>query len=269
MDNSPLFIDILAGRRRMGLPEGFFLNDAVRHWLLYFLADGIYPRWAIFFCSSGAVTNEKETYAAMRQERVRKDVERLFGCLQGRFHILRGEKHELSDEIIVLITQICVILHNMIVVMKRSGEMGGEGDGVSLVEEFIGGIAPHDPLVRRSSSVSEVRPAAGLLALLDRVHAVQSEQGHVQLQAALIDHLWKQCGEQTAATECGRLMVDGVVCGRARRSPRLHAILSDARTSTPLSHCDELNTGASADDDNFASGVHLRHVSRRRAPAGH
>lgn len=97
LDNSPLFKDILSGRRTMLLPNGYTLGGVTRHWLLYMLGDLAYPRWAIFYRPTAAPLTEKETYPGQRQVTVRKHVERLVGCLQGRFHILRGKRKEWSE----------------------------------------------------------------------------------------------------------------------------------------------------------------------------
>ena len=81
------------------------------------LADGIYPPWCIFAKPNSAPINETETVYTKSQESVKKDIERFFGVLQGRFRILRHGLHEWSDELIILISKVCVILHNMIVDM--------------------------------------------------------------------------------------------------------------------------------------------------------
>ena len=44
----------------------------------------------------------------------RKDIERSFGVLQGRFRILRHEMHECSDEVVTDILHVYVVIHNMI-----------------------------------------------------------------------------------------------------------------------------------------------------------
>jgi len=84
--NSPPFMDSLSGRRRMLLSDGYVLDGSRGQWLLYFLGDGAYPRWAIFYLPDA--TTKKEKYAAAQQVAVRKDVERLFGCQQGCWGIL-------------------------------------------------------------------------------------------------------------------------------------------------------------------------------------
>ena len=79
------------------------------------------------------------------QESVCKDIERFFGVLQGQFRILRHELHEWSDELIVLISQVCVILHNMIVDVLERGELKFEvdedGETMDVVGEFAGDAA--------------------------------------------------------------------------------------------------------------------------------
>ena len=94
LDSSPFFLDVLAGRRQMHLPCGYELNGKQRDWLLYPLEDGAYPRWAIFLFPNHAAATEKDKHVAMCQTSVRKDVERIFGCLQGCFKILCWERHD-------------------------------------------------------------------------------------------------------------------------------------------------------------------------------
>ncbi|XP_071728134.1 uncharacterized protein [Rutidosis leptorrhynchoides] len=55
----------------------------------YYLADGIYPTWAAFLKGFSSVVDEKRSYFTKKQAGARKDVERTFGILQGRWHILQ------------------------------------------------------------------------------------------------------------------------------------------------------------------------------------
>lgn len=178
LDNSPLFMDILSGRRTMLLPNGYTLGGVTRHWLLYLLGDSAYPRWAIFYRPTAAPLTEKETYPGQRQVTVRKDVKRLFGCLQGRFHILRRKRKEWKDETIVLIADVCVILHNMIVRMWQSGKLeeeAGDSGGAHLVEEFCMDAPAEVAADQSPAPVQLPVPAVGLVALLQRSRAVMSE----------------------------------------------------------------------------------------------
>lgn len=90
--HSPLFSDIMRGRRCIHLPDGSILNGIRRFWPLYFLGENIYPRGAFFFLPGSGATIEKEIHAKKRQKRIRKDVERFFGCVQGRFRALRLDR---------------------------------------------------------------------------------------------------------------------------------------------------------------------------------
>ncbi|CAL8112514.1 unnamed protein product [Prunus armeniaca] len=55
----------------------------------YYLADGIYPKWATLVQSIRHPENVAEEYFSTKQEVYRKDVERAFGILQARFAIVR------------------------------------------------------------------------------------------------------------------------------------------------------------------------------------
>lgn len=199
LDNSPLFMDILSGRRTMLLPNGYTLGGVTRHWLLYLLGDSAYPRWAIFYRLTAAPLTEKETYPGQKQVTVRKDVKRLFGCLQGRFHILRRKRKEWKDETIVLIADVCVILHNMIVRMWQSGKLeeeAGDSGGAHLVEEFCMDAPAEVAADQSPAPVQLPVPAVGLVALLQRSRAVMSESAYIALTTAMSDHVWSLRGEE-------------------------------------------------------------------------
>ncbi|GJU03853.1 ALP1-like protein [Tanacetum coccineum] len=54
----------------------------------YYLADGIYPQCVTFVKSFTVARAKKNVVFKWRQESARKDVERAFGVLQGRWHII-------------------------------------------------------------------------------------------------------------------------------------------------------------------------------------
>ena len=63
-------------------------NDVFQH--VYFLVDGIYPTWATFVRPISAPTSSLEKNFTKAQEAARKDVERLFGVVKGRFKMIRS-----------------------------------------------------------------------------------------------------------------------------------------------------------------------------------
>ena len=199
VDNSPLFIDILTDNRSITLPEGFEVNGVTRNWPLYYFADGIYPEWSIFVKPLPAPVNDRERYFTKRQMSVGKDVERLFGVLQGRFKILRHESFEWSDSILILISQVCVILHNKIVDMHRRGECMDEvdehGNTVNIVTEFDL-LADEISSGANASSIDTAPSPAGLTVLLDKNDLVRNSVLHRGLWEQLSCHLWSNRGEQ-------------------------------------------------------------------------
>jgi Plant transposon protein len=87
--------------------EPYSINGHVRDWM-YFLVDGIYPKWSIFVSSyTNPIDPTKRAFAAF-QEKVRKDV------LVQRFHVLQRQLRSWYHEDIVRLLHTCVILHNMV-----------------------------------------------------------------------------------------------------------------------------------------------------------
>nr|GEU76530.1 homeodomain-like protein [Tanacetum cinerariifolium] len=80
----------------------------------YYLADGIYPQWAAFVKSFTVSRDERNAVFKRRQENARKDVERAFGVLQGRWHIIAQPARAWIVNKLRRIMYTCIILHNMI-----------------------------------------------------------------------------------------------------------------------------------------------------------
>ena len=88
------------GRRQFSAADHIFE-------LMYFLVDGIYPKWATFVHPISAPTSTAESKFTSAQEAARKDVERLFGVVKGRFKMLRsGNRVEFwtKDVLIEIVT---------------------------------------------------------------------------------------------------------------------------------------------------------------------
>nr|GEX01916.1 probable inactive poly [ADP-ribose] polymerase SRO5 [Tanacetum cinerariifolium] len=85
LDNSSLFDDLLDDLA----PAVLYVVNGVEYRNEYYLADGIYPEWASFVKSFTVATDPKHTYFKQRHESARKDVERAFGVLQGRWRLIQ------------------------------------------------------------------------------------------------------------------------------------------------------------------------------------
>jgi len=113
LNESPLFNKVLEGNA----PECNFTVNGHDYDKGYYLADGIYPEWATLVKSFTypPKNNLKMKYYKKHQESSRKDVERTFGVLQGRWAMIRGAGRSSTIPILGDIMHACIILHNMIV----------------------------------------------------------------------------------------------------------------------------------------------------------
>ncbi|XP_071688276.1 uncharacterized protein [Rutidosis leptorrhynchoides] len=66
-----------------------FTVNGVEYKRGYYLADSIYPGWASFVKAFSSANDEKRKYFSKKEEAASKDVERTFGILQRRWHILQ------------------------------------------------------------------------------------------------------------------------------------------------------------------------------------
>ena len=193
---SPLILSILNGTRPMKLGNGYALDGLIRQWYLYYLTDGIYPDWAIFVKPNHAPVNAKEKAMTQAQESCRKDVERLFGVLQGRFKILRHEFHEWQHDKLSLILNTCVIIHNMLVHYRLKGMLEDEldTDGAPLtskqvIEEFT---ARNEDIAATESST---HARDWMDELLGREDSIRCRQSHLKLRKPLENHIWSKVGD--------------------------------------------------------------------------
>lgn len=181
---------------------------------LYFLADGIYPSFACFVKTLPQPnTTEKKNFAA-RQESVRKDVERAFGRLLAKWHILDHPARGWSIEYLRETWTACIILHNM--TLKDSQE-GGYSLTAEMADDIIGVEVSgweSDPepeengddgfvecervsttpwINAREGGINCERESATWTseALLEGLMKMQSRSAHDTLGDDLIEHQWK------------------------------------------------------------------------------
>ncbi|XP_071695847.1 protein ALP1-like [Rutidosis leptorrhynchoides] len=137
----------------------------------YYLTDGIYPAWATLIKAYSTPTDEPRAKFKRFQESAHKDVERTFGVLQGRFHILQmvGRPHTINKLRRILYR--CVLLHNMIV----------EDNGYNITwlkEELLRSDEANSNYVRNRSTSRDVRE-----------QEIQDRNIHDQLRHDLFEHI--------------------------------------------------------------------------------
>ncbi|XP_071729176.1 protein ALP1-like [Rutidosis leptorrhynchoides] len=97
------------------MPDVPFIANGVEYKRGYYLADEIYPTWASFVKGFSSAVDEKRTYFSRQQAAARKDVERTFGILQGRWHILQQPARAYARNQMRRLMYTCIIQHNIII----------------------------------------------------------------------------------------------------------------------------------------------------------
>jgi hypothetical protein len=80
---------------------------------LFVLVDGIYPELARFVKTFSELVGQNAKRFSKWQESSRKDIERAFGVLQRKFHIIVRSFEQWYVEDISDIVVSCIVLHNM------------------------------------------------------------------------------------------------------------------------------------------------------------
>lgn len=143
----------------------------------YYLANGIYPKWATFVKTIPVPQGQKYKLFETAQKACRKDAEHAFGVLQARFAIVRGPVRFFHLETLQKIMKACIILHNMIVEDERNDNKVVDLD----YEQNDGVDNPPLQLLREQSDK--------FLSYIERHGRIRDREIHFQLQLDLIEHL--------------------------------------------------------------------------------
>ncbi|CAH9139047.1 unnamed protein product [Cuscuta epithymum] len=179
LDRSPLFDDIINGIA----PPCKYIVQGHEYNMGYYLADGIYPKYATLIQTISQPLSVKEKLFAKKQESARKDVERAFGVLQSRWHIIKGPARMWSAKDLGMIMKTCIILHNMIIENERS-------EGINPEDWRDEGDEP-------SESVNLEHDFTLIMSMMiNRTKEIQDTWLHRELKKDLINHLWEVYGGQ-------------------------------------------------------------------------
>jgi hypothetical protein len=111
LNQSPLYLT----ERNGTAPDSSFILCGRFYKRGYLLTDGIYPKWSTFVKAYPHPVDPKEKIFKRVQEAARKDVERAFGVLKGKWKILDRPLRFFDKEKIGKVVETCTILHNMII----------------------------------------------------------------------------------------------------------------------------------------------------------
>ncbi|GJW45888.1 ALP1-like protein isoform X1 [Tanacetum coccineum] len=164
---SPLFDDEIADIA----PECPFVVNGHTYRKCYYLADGIYPAWSTFVKTFSVARDEKTLKFKRVQEAARKDIERAFGVLQGRWGIIRQPARAMQINILKRIMYCCIILHNMI--------LEDEGFEVNLRDVFVN---PAPNIVRDWVERCDLH--------VRKTKELRDRKTHIDVRQDLMEHLW-------------------------------------------------------------------------------
>ncbi|XP_071701596.1 uncharacterized protein [Rutidosis leptorrhynchoides] len=166
LNASPIFNSIKDGTAP---PSPFDVNG--RHYERgYYLGDGIYPDWAMLVKAPHNPIDQPSKKFKRFQESGRKDIERAFGVLQGRFAMLKTPARSKDFNKIRRHMYACIVLHNMI--QENNGFAIGRREE-RMIERNPPRRLEHD-LRDRDARVKEIR----------------DKQVHQQLETDLTEHVW-------------------------------------------------------------------------------
>jgi hypothetical protein len=154
-----------------------------QHNIGYYLADGIYPEWAVFVKSIRMPISEKDKLYAEKQEGARKDIERAFGVLRHRFSILKRPARLYDRDQLRDIVLACVILHNMIVEDEKEEDIEENLD----LNVAASSATVEEPENSPDENVSFDR-------VLEKDTHIRDRSAHFRLKNDLVEHIWNKFG---------------------------------------------------------------------------
>ena len=200
LEKSTIVGSILNGTMDLRLPQElhYCINGMVRDYI-YFLVDGIYPKWPIFISTIlDATPGSKDKLFATYQEAVRKDIEQAFGVIVKKFDILSRSIRFRRKDVIRNVLHTCIVLHNMTVIRCRkdyvSERVYYHNTAIDTVEE--------DPLSLFGSL--EIAPDGSIVqeAIGSRLHqidaALHNVLEHHGLMYDLKEHIWNKSNNSNA-----------------------------------------------------------------------
>ena len=103
------------------------------------MCDGIYRKWGSLINAIKDPDGKEEKYFTAKQESTRKDIERVFGRLKVKWHILKRGSRFHNIPAMNQVANVCIILHNMIIHSKSKGQRDYIPDDEPAIELYAKG----------------------------------------------------------------------------------------------------------------------------------
>ena len=174
---------------------------------LFVLADGIYPEYCRFVKAQKEPITDQEKLMTLWQESKRKDIERAFGVLQGKFQWIARPIHLMKLADISKRVGTCLILHNMTVSDRIMGEVGLRYRPSSAFVEAEEAIDySQEALERQQEGSNREGPTIGLSNMNSKAQQLilsknawtdlKDQQQHSRLHVAIRNYLYEQQQER-------------------------------------------------------------------------
>lgn len=162
----------------------------------YWFSDGIYPNAPFFISSIPEPVTMREKLFSSTQEAIRKDIERAFGVLQGKFNIIARPSKFMTVHTMEEVIRCTIILHNMCVEERETFNLPIEEEEATDV--LVGGGVPAMWCgLERVHGSNDVQAGAGSLVAICEARAfMDDEREHLKTKKLLMKHLWDKYGEQ-------------------------------------------------------------------------
>ncbi|XP_068314983.1 uncharacterized protein [Pyrus communis] len=166
----------------------YYINDHYYN-VGYYLANGIYPKWATLVQAIPNPANDVKKLFTLHQEAYRKDVERPFGILQAQWKIISEPAKGWSRDNLDSIMMSCIILHNTIMEDEQDGYIDGksEDDQDDLNRSRMARAKMYDgPNMPFNSRIGNI----SLNEYMRRYKMIHSRATNKYLQQDLVAHIW-------------------------------------------------------------------------------
>ncbi|KAE9040057.1 hypothetical protein PR002_g5151 [Phytophthora rubi] len=147
----------------------------------------MYPPYACFMATIFRPSSQKGKLYAKRQESIRKDVERTFGVLRGKFRILKLPSRIWYGKEMLDVMKAYVIIHNMII----EDEWGVPGLEELTPANIDADLSPPSGVDDDGVNGDD---ATDLQEFITRRFNMQSAAANSELRSALIENLWELGG---------------------------------------------------------------------------